>query len=160
MNGQYLRPKTSYALFTECSASTSTFFTTSRSVLSHTILEAEIWFCLIKFSCSINFWTHKASTSRIPFSKMGRVDQSSSFLLLKKLYCPLGMKNRGTRCVAVEREASWCWYSASRAKSLSSIVTPWANFKAAIACNIPQWWWCTDQVEGSSHWLAVRLCAD
>ena len=50
-------------------------------------------------------------------SKMGRADEGSSFLLLNKLYYPIGMKNRGTTCVAVEREASCCQYSATRAKS-------------------------------------------
>ena len=80
-------------------------------------LEAEIWFCLIKFSCSINFWTQKVSTRGLPSQQDGRVGESSNFLLLKKLYYPVEMKNRGTICVAFEREASWCWYSASRAKS-------------------------------------------
>ena len=31
-------------------------------------------------------------------------------------------------------------------QNLLSIVAPWANFKAVIACIIPQWCWRTDQV--------------
>ena len=46
------------------------------------------------------------NTKGAKHSKKGRVDESNSFLLLKKLYYPLGMKYRGTRChcVAVERD--------------------------------------------------------
>ena len=48
----------------------------------------------------------------------------------------------------------------------SSIVAPWANFKAAIACNLPQWCWHTDQVfrrlkgvpSEAQYRLAHHLC--
>ena len=125
-----------------CSAFTSTFFTTSRSVLSHTILGSRNMILFDQIFLWNKFFLYKRcqpegyDRSNL---KMGRVDetQSSSFLLLKKLYYPVGMKYRGTMCAAVERDASWCWYSASRAKSfvnkIKTIVAAWVNFKAETA---------------------------
>ena len=75
--------------------------------------KAEIWFCMIKCFLFNKFLNREGVNHKVIITARwaetrSRVDESSIFLLLKKLQCPVGMKNRGTRCFDVEREASWC----------------------------------------------------
>ena len=110
-------------------------------------LEAEIWFWMIKFSCSINFWTQKVSTSRLPSQQDGqsRWEQQRSAVEKAVISCRNDKIEQQSVLLLKGRQVDPD-IPQLKQNLLALIVASWANFKAAIACNIPQWCWFTDQV--------------